>query len=200
MFNMKNKTAILIFLVIALFIAGYFIFTENKEMFLGEDEITTKEIEQEITFSDQPQIPKTREFTFPLTDVTEGAYIDSINTDGEALGMLEVSFSSERTMLRAVFENLPTLGDDYFYEGWLVDTDEPGKFISTGEALLDSRGNYINDFVSTDDLTSYDRYVLTLEPNDGDPAPASHLLEGKINWGPAVEMDMAVDESTNSEQ
>ena len=186
MFTMKNKIAILIFFIIALFVAGIFIYTENKELFNGKEEVGSEKLEEDASRTVRPEEPASEEFTFPLTDVTEGLYVDSITTEGEALGMLEVSISSERTMLRAVFENLPLLDEDYFYEGWLVDTDGTNSFISTGEALLDSRGNHVNDFVSTEDLSAYDQYVLTLEPNDGDPAPDGHLLEGDIVWGRSV--------------
>jgi len=38
----------------------------------------------------------------------------------------------------------------------------------------------MNNFTSDIDYSSYDFYVLTLEPNDGDPAPADHIVEGAV--------------------
>lgn len=39
-------------------------------------------------------------------------------------------------------------------------------------------GEYHDFFNSTIDYREYDEYVLTLEPNDGNDAPADHILEG----------------------
>ena len=63
---------------------------------------------------------------------------------------------------------------DYFYEGWLICD---GKVISTG-ALRFFDGLYENYFASTDIATPCEKYVLTIEPNDGDPAPADHVMDG----------------------
>jgi len=52
--------------------------------------------------------------------------------------------------------------------------------ISTGK-LVEADGHYKNIFVGDTDQTDYARYVLTLEPDDGDPAPAKdHIVEGDL--------------------
>jgi len=77
----------------------------------------------------------------------------------------------------ASFEGLDEPEDGFFYEGWLV-VPSPLSFISTGEVVADEHGVYRNDFTSEDDLSVYTKYILTIEPDDGDPAPAEHVVEG----------------------
>lgn len=81
--------------------------------------------------------------------------------------------------LDAAFDGLPELdADEYFYEGWIVRRDGELSVISTGPLEMDADGNYINHYTSDENLLDHTEYVLTLEPNDGDPAPAAHVLEG----------------------
>lgn len=72
--------------------------------------------------------------------------------------------------------NVPKAEEDYFYEGWLVCNGQP---YSTGK-LEFFDGIYENIFASMEIPENCEQYVLTLEPNDGDPAPAEHILEGNI--------------------
>jgi len=66
--------------------------------------------------------------------------------------------------------------DDFFYEGWLVCG---GKPFSTG-VLEKFDGLYENYFISSDVPTSCQKYVLTIEPNDNDPAPAAHVFDATL--------------------
>jgi hypothetical protein len=77
--------------------------------------------------------------------------------------------------------------EDYFYEGWLVCGLTP---YSTG-ALTKHDGVYENVFMSTDLPTDCRKYVLTIEPDDGDPAPADHVMDGKFEDIPYSEMVIA---------
>jgi hypothetical protein len=63
-----------------------------------------------------------------------------------------------------------------------MSSEDPENNMSTGEVVLDDKGNYVNDFVSSEDLKNFDKYVLTLEPQEEHLGPAIHLLEGDISW------------------
>jgi hypothetical protein len=104
---------------------------------------------------------------------------DLVDVSGSnATGVAKSNWDGSQYLLIATFENLPEPVNDDFYEGWIV-RKEPFEFISTGKAeMID--GVYTNVYRSDQDLTSYDFYVLTIEPNDGDPAPANHVLEGTM--------------------
>jgi len=99
---------------------------------------------------------------------------------GKAFGAVNANFA-ERYDLLATFANLPATEGSDFYEGWIVKKVEGGEdnVISTG-IVRKIEDIYTNSFLSKDDLTDHDFYVLTLEPNDGDPAPAKHILEGTL--------------------
>ncbi len=118
-----------------------------------------------------------------LEDVTGGEDIPGYSPEEEAFGTVVISEKNGVYMLNADFENLPVLGDGFFYEGWLVDTSTGGSVTSTGEAVLNKNGVHVNE--ATFDnvaIMMYKRYVLTLEPRDGDPALATHILAGPLDW------------------
>lgn len=100
-------------------------------------------------------------------------------TGGQATGMVLVGLNEGSYDLVATFEGLPEPQDSDFYEGWVVRQGEDLSVLSTGRAT--KMGSlYQNIYESDQDLTDHDFYVLTIEPDDGDPAPAGHVLEGKI--------------------
>lgn len=71
--------------------------------------------------------------------------------------------------------NIADPEEGFFYEGWLICGNDA---ISTGE-LAKFDGLWIDYYETTDDIQCR-RYVLTIEPDDGDPAPADHVMEGEF--------------------
>jgi thiol-disulfide isomerase/thioredoxin len=97
----------------------------------------------------------------------------------DAFGEAGFSFK-DKLELKASINSLKDPDEGFFYEGWLVDPSVEGKFISTGE-LNKENDIWVNNFTSPVDYTSYTKYVLTIEPKDGDPAPADHVVEGTLS-------------------
>ncbi len=112
--------------------------------------------------------------SFPQT----GSLSDVSN--GVGSGTASARFENGKYTLVADMKNLPDPQDDYFYEGWIVRQGVNLSVVSTGEAVKQD-GKYINVYETNKDLSDHLHYVLTLEPNDGDPAPAGHILEGNLN-------------------
>lgn len=83
--------------------------------------------------------------------------------------------------LLAEFEDLAELDSGFFYEGWLVN-QTTNDFFSTGALEVDPQGNLVDNYLGEKDYQSegYDFYVLTLEPDDDNPEPAKHIVEGKL--------------------
>ena len=100
-------------------------------------------------------------------------------TGGESYGLAYAQTQAGTYSLIAKMGNLPEPGEGYFYEGWIVRRGAEMSVISTGKAEL-IEDQYINVYQSSSDLLDHDFYVLTLEPDDGDPAPAEHILEGTL--------------------
>jgi len=113
-----------------------------------------------------------------IVDVTSGEEIRGITTSADAAGYAKAMYAEGEYILHAELEGLTDPIWDDFYEGWVV-RQSPFAFISTGE-LEKKDGKYTNHYTSSIDYTDYDFYVLTLEPNDGNDAPADHILEGDV--------------------
>jgi len=111
-----------------------------------------------------------------LENVVGAQTIGATTFDGTEAGQASSVIDATGTMVYATFQGLPTPGANEFYEGWVVDTSGAAPVpVSTGELSL--RGtDYINSFMTSVDLSDNRFYVLTLEPRDGDPAPADHIL------------------------
>ena len=153
----------------------------TKQLFLTNFDITEEEAQILIDFGHRTQQdvqlwldeqdamgPGPFDFNADLADVSGGS-----GTGYAGALVVEGTYT-----LHAKMENLPHPEQGYFYEGWVV-RSEPLSVISTGEATR-SFGKYYNGFTSDQDLTDHTQYVLTLEPDDGDPAPAEHILEGTM--------------------
>jgi hypothetical protein len=94
-------------------------------------------------------------------------------------GLAEALFMEGKYMLRAEMANLPDPDGTDFYEGWIVRKGLKFDVISTGK-LEKVDDNYLNFYVSKQNLIDHSFYVLTLESDDGNPAPAAHVLEGTL--------------------
>ncbi len=162
---MKKKYLVIIILIFLLASAGY---VYNKET---NSPITNdKVIDNKITKVKQVE---------NLKNIT--SYFGELlsTSKGKANGIAQASFKNNQYQLVARFQDLPDLQGTDFYEGWIVRKGLKFDVISTGKATKEN-GEFINTYSTNIDLTDHDFYVLTLEPNDGDPAPAEHILEGTL--------------------
>jgi hypothetical protein len=114
-------------------------------------------------------------FSADLADVTQGQEVRGTQFDGMASGMFRIGFVGEMFGVEAEFYGLPDIVGTDFYEGWLV-RPEPFDFVSTGVVTKEG-DNYVNRYLTEVDLSTYTKYVLTIEPDDGDPRPAEHVVE-----------------------
>jgi len=117
-----------------------------------------------------------------LGNVTGGKEIRWVVHDPLVNGWIKAIYEQDtgKYSLTAEFVALKDPVGDDFYEGWVV-RPEPFDFVSTGKVEKDlSRGVYTQEFNIVKDLSGYTGYVLTVEPNDGDPAPGPHILEGNV--------------------
>ena len=132
-----------------------------------------------------------------LFDVTGGAAIRGTTTGGDATGKVYTRQDGINYKLVAEFVNLPEPQGNDFYEGWIVKTNVQ-EVVSTG-ALELSDGAYVNTFSEDRDYSDFNLYVLTLEPDDGDPAPAEHILEGSLTLNDAEREKEIPAESTEED-
>jgi hypothetical protein len=79
----------------------------------------------------------------------------------------------------SVIGELPKIEKGFFYEVWAAQPD-PYKFMSLGHMVERTDGKYGLVFESGDDLRGFADIIITSEKDDNDPAPSTHVLEGKF--------------------
>lgn len=117
-----------------------------------------------------------------IYDGTEPVLLTDVS-GGKAIGQawIVVDTAINVTSHRMVAQNLPVPLNGDFYEGWIVSSPTaPGGVLSTGVMLQQEDGTWLLDYGVDQALPEHKTIVLTLEPDDGDPAPAEHILEGKF--------------------
>jgi len=96
---------------------------------------------------------------------------------GDAYGEAWTVVKDDKTYHRVFARNMLELEDDYFYEGWLVNKTN-GSFFSTGKMVYNEKyENWLIEYQIDGDKSSYTQVVITLEPDDEDPAPAKHIIQ-----------------------
>ena len=167
------ETLLVLVLLGALGGVGLYVWEQRKST---EPAITPQEQSQQTPATTEATPSPEYQFSGKLRDVTMGQVIRGLDTNGQATGDAKAKFEDGTYSLIATISDAPDPQNDDFYEGWIV-RKQPFKFISTGK--LDKDGDtYVNNYSSDEDLTDFDMYVLTIEPNNENPAPAEHIVEG----------------------
>jgi len=115
-----------------------------------------------------------------LTDVTNGETVRGIETLANTSGFARAGSAGETFIVDAEFKSLPDPSGNDFYEGWVIRRGDNISIVSTGRLEKEEGLSYTNVFTTSTDLLDHNFYVLTLEPDDNDPAPADHILEGTL--------------------
>ena len=170
--RLTSKKDIFIGLLVLAVIAGVIVWLQRPREELRV-EITPTPIIEEI----EERIRET--FKVEIPDDVERAVLTDV-TDGDASGLAVRKYEAgvfTHTVLADLSD--PELG--FFYEGWLVrgqEGDDDFAFISTGKMRL-AKGGFVLEFSSQQDLTTYERVVITLERVDNQK-PEKHILEGSF--------------------
>ncbi len=190
----RNKILLILSVFIVVFAAGLFLFFNNKnskegqsndtaykdlKQILGDQVLAQKMRETEISQDNEKREVKGVQRGVMMSEAvyTRTAALSDV-TGGDAAGIVKTGYDNGSFNLSASFAGLSEPQDGNYYEGWLIRT-EPFSFISTGR-VEKLGGVYNNLYKSEKDLMNYDFYVLTIEADDGDPAPGVHILEGSL--------------------
>lgn len=166
---------------------------ENGEVLIDRDAILFEAKENGLIMNDD-EIEQMAQVVLDQDEITLVAdfekYLDQDFSGWTSAGLADVTGGSSYGLAHATLENnvftlvadmggLPVLGEGYYYEGWLVKRGEDLHVLSTGRAEIFGDG-YANVFQSPTDYSDYDFFVLTLEPDNNDPSPDEHILEGTL--------------------
>lgn len=101
-------------------------------------------------------------------------------TGGDGYGIAHATLQAGSYTFIAQMGNLPDPSSEYYYEGWLVRRKGSLAVLSLGRVQHVEKGSALVYLTKTD-ISDYDFFVVTLEPNDGNPSPGEHILEGTLN-------------------
>ena len=147
-----------------------------------------EEISPEITLESSKMMDGGADLKLPMTEVekqvieeaflSEGVEMTVLKdvSEGQAVGTAWRQASETKYSHKIEVNNLPTLEKGFFYEGWLVGDE---GFFSTGR-MAEVAGEGKLYYTSDEDKSDYRGVVITLEPEDGEEAPADHVLEGSF--------------------
>lgn len=160
-------------LIVILVVVGLVLFLrgDNEEVGqLGEgEEFLVGDVVSELSSQLGVSVPEDVE-RISLSDVSGGT----------GTGLATRKFDGG-PFIHSVLAALPDLSSGTFYEGWLVRGevgDEDYSVLSTGK-LRQSKGGYLLEFSSSQDLSDHSQVVVTVESMD-DGEPETHILEGSF--------------------
>ncbi len=100
-------------------------------------------------------------------------------TGGESYGLSHATFENGIYTVVADMGNLTEPAEAYSYQGWLVNRKGSLMAVNIGTAVKTETG-YAIVFTSSQDLSEFDFFVLTLELTAGLSTPEEHILEGSF--------------------
>ena len=104
--------------------------------------------------------------------------MSGINTH-PANGVAQAHYFEDGTYLHTMQLNIELPTDGFFYEGWLIAENKKPVSIGHLRSIVGDVRHQL-EFESDQDLREYTGVLVTLESDDGNPAPAEHVAEGKM--------------------
>jgi len=172
--NKLTKQVMGVLVIIAVVIGGVWLTKRGK---------TEDEVAPEIVLEPAKRIEA--ELRLPMTEIekqeieekfaSEGVEMIVLKdvTGGQAVGTAWRQYDEEEFSHKVEASNLPSLEKGFYYEAWLVGDE---GFFSTGR-MVETGTLY---YKAGEDKSEFAGVVVTLEPEDGNPAPAEHVLEGSF--------------------
>ena len=167
-----NKKILITVAVLAVFGLGAFFFINNSD----EDNASTANQASSEPSSQQTETSQPAEQA-PIQDIQEIALLGVEGNTGSGTATRTISGEYVHTVIANVEDPAP----GKFFEGWIVVNSS--DFISTGELVKESEGEWSLTFTSGEDLSSYTNVVITEETsaNGFDNIPEDHILEGSFS-------------------
>ncbi len=138
----------------------------------------TLEPSQQITEPLQEPMSEAEKKAIDDKFAKEGAEMTVLKdvSGGQAVGTAWRLFDGSKFYHKIEATNLAGVDKGYYYEGWLVGDN---GFFSTGRMSLEGTKAYLY-FTSDEDKSAFRGVVVSLETEDGNPAPGKHILEGSF--------------------
>jgi len=173
--QMKRRPKAKIPWTLAIIVAGVLIFVVGFIWFRGDKPV------EEVEAEPSTEIVELQPENIPSVSIGEPEQIDLVDVTGGGSTGISTRVIDSGVFRHTIKANLPDPEEGYFYEGWLV-SKSPFRFFSTGNMVTISTGEYVLEWFGEfgESYSNYTDVVITIEPNDGDPSPADHVLEGSF--------------------
>lgn len=172
--------------VIFILIAGFFYFRNKKgqevtiptpEEILIQEEGTVKKNGESVQAMNEEEVKKLREEIEGVLSIA-GETVSLTDVSGTGVqGEAKRAFSDGKFYFKLALNGLESLEKGYYYEGWLNKDED---YLSGGRVEVLAGGQGILYYQVSVDKSDYNKVFVTLEPEDGNSAPAKAILEGQF--------------------
>ncbi|MCX6816663.1 MAG: anti-sigma factor [Candidatus Beckwithbacteria bacterium] len=171
------KKIILGLLAVLLIVGGIAVIKRNRKV--------EEKISPEITLESSKMITDQTKLKPEMTEAEKQAIENAFKEKGAEMTMLRDVEGGQtvgtawrqfdkKFYFKIEASRLPALEKGFYYEGWLV--GESG-FFSVGRMDAGTGKLY---YISDQDKSQFKGVVVTWEPEDGNPVPDKHILEGNF--------------------
>jgi hypothetical protein len=179
---MRKINLLLLIAVLGVAVFGYLQVKKYNSPPLAEENVLVAR-EEDTSAAQEERIPLVNDVmtrkpeTIDVFDNQPAVELADVS-GGIATGQAWTVIVDDTTFHKVIAQDLPVLTNDDFYEGWLVRETPTLDFFSTGKMIYDDKTKeWILEYEVVGDKSDYAKTVITLEPDDGDPAPAKHIIE-----------------------
>lgn len=164
--------------VLGLVGGGFWLVNRNKPVEESVSPEITLEPTQQITTELVPPMSEAEKQGIDDAFAKEGAEMTLLKdvSGGQAVGTAWRQYDGAKFYHKINANSLTMPDKGFFYEGWLVGSS---GFFSTGRLAVVS-GLSLLYYTVAEDKTGFSGVVITLEEEDGNAAPAKHILEANF--------------------
>ncbi|HUV47285.1 MAG TPA: hypothetical protein VMW29_04070 [Candidatus Bathyarchaeia archaeon] len=182
----KRSNILVGFGLVLLVLAGFFYLRSQKskeaipskfeEVIVQEEGAVRKNGEEVKAMSEEEVKQMREEVDGVLSSGSEATEIRDLVGSG-AEGEVKRAFSDGKFYYRLNVSGLRLPEKGYYFEGWFKKGDD---FLSVGRLELSALGEAKLYYTASEDRSEYNQILVTLEPEDGNEAPAKAVLEGEF--------------------
>ena len=173
--------------IFLLILAGFFYFNSkkqgtnkppsSKEETIIQQEGTVKKIGDMFQPLNDEEIKKMREEIDSVLSISGETTNFKRIVGGTITGEAKRAFSDGKFYFRVKTTGLKTTEKGYYHEVFL---EKDSSYFSVGRLEVDTIGNGVLYYSSSINKTDYNKVIVTIEPEDGNPAPATTVLEASF--------------------
>jgi hypothetical protein len=181
--KMEKKSNVFLGLgIILLVLAGIFYLRGRKtgiqlplklEETLVQQEGGVRKSGEEVEVLSEAELAQVKAEVDGVLEVSGEMVILEDQTGAGMAGEAKRAFSDGKFYFRMETSGLMLPEKGYFYEGWL---QQESNYLSLGRMEVSAAGTGRLYYTASEDKSLYDQVLLTLEPEDGNQAPAKVMM------------------------